>query len=141
MLFERLGRLVYRRRKAVLALTAAFVAFAAVWGTAVFGVLDGGGFDDPASESSRAVVALEDELGRDVADVVVVYRAPEGSGVTVDDPSFERAVTGALDAIPAGDVVSVTSYWSSGGAPGLVSEDRTATYVADPAGRRRRGSA
>ncbi|HYN74658.1 MAG TPA: MMPL family transporter [Candidatus Limnocylindria bacterium] len=130
MLFERLGRLVYRRRKAVLALTAAFVAFAAVWGTAVFGVLDGGGFDDPASESSRAVVALEEDLGRAATDVVVVYRAPEGSDLTVDDPRFEAAVTAALGSLPPQDVAAVTSFWSTDGAPMFVSEDRRATYAA-----------
>ena len=130
MLFERIGRLVYRRRKAVLALTAAFVAFAAVWGTAVFGVLDGGGFDDPTSESSRAVVALEDDLGRAATDVVVVYRAPDGSDLTVDSPAFASAVQGALAGPPAADVVSVTSFWSTDGAPAFVSTDRHATYVA-----------
>ncbi len=130
MLFERIGRLVYRRRKAVLALTAAFVAFAAVWGTAVFGVLDGGGFDDPASESSRAVVALEDDLGRAATDVVVVYRAPDGSDLTVDSPQFKAAVTGVLDGLKASDVISVASFWTTGGAPAFVSADRQATYAA-----------
>jgi trehalose monomycolate/heme transporter len=128
--FERLGRLVYRRRKAVLALTAALVAFAAVWGTAVFGALDGGGFDDPASESSRAVVALDDALGRQATDVVVVYRAPEGSGLTVDDPAFKAAVTDTIAALPAGDVAASTSFWSTDGAPVFVSGDRQSTYVA-----------
>ena len=130
MLFARLGHLVYRRRKAVLALTGLFVAFAGLWGTAVFGALDGGGFDDPQSESSRAVTALEADLGRSATDVVVVYRAPEGSGLTVDSPEFRAAVSGALDALPADDVVAVTSFWSTGGAPLFVSQDRRATYVA-----------
>ncbi len=130
MIFERLGRLVYRRRKAVLALAGAFLAFAAVWGTSVFGALDDGGFDDPASESSRALVALEQDLGRQATDVVVVYRAPEGSALTVDDPAFADAVTQTLDALPAADVVSVASYWSTGGAPVFVSADQQATYAA-----------
>jgi trehalose monomycolate/heme transporter len=130
MIFERLGRLVYRRRKSVLALAGAFLAFAAVWGTSVFGALDDGGFDDPASESSRALVALEQDLGRQATDVVVVYRAPEGSALTVDDPAFADAVTQTLDALPAADVVSVASYWSTGGAPVFVSADQQATYAA-----------
>ncbi len=130
MLFEGLGRLVYRRRKVVLAITAVLVAFAGVWGTAVFAALDGGGFDDPASESSRAVVALEDALGRQATDVVVVYQAPSGSGLTVDDPAFESAVTGTLAALPPSDVAAVTSYWSTGDAADFVSNDRRATYVA-----------
>jgi RND superfamily putative drug exporter len=36
-MFEALGRVMYRRRRWVVALTLAFVAFAAVWGTGVFG--------------------------------------------------------------------------------------------------------
>ncbi len=129
MLFESLGRLIYRRRKAVLALTAALLAFAAVWGTGVFAVLDDGGFDDPDAESSRAVAALEDSLGRAAVDVVVVYRAPDGSSLTVDDPAFRSAVTETIDSLPADAVASVASYWSTA-SPAFVSPDRAATYVA-----------
>ncbi len=127
---ERLGRGMYRWRRVVLGVTALFVVFAGVWGTGVFGALDGGGFDDPASESSRAVVALEDDLGRQATDVVVVYRSLDGSGMTVDDPAFQQGVTRKLAALSASDVVSATSYWSSGEGAQFVSEDRRATYVA-----------
>ena len=53
-MFEALGRVMYRRRRWVVALALVLVAFAGVWGTGVFGELTGGGFDDPSSESSRA---------------------------------------------------------------------------------------
>ena len=59
-MFEALGRVMYRRRRWVVALTLAFVAFAAVWGTGVFGQLTGGGFEDPDSESTRASEVAED---------------------------------------------------------------------------------
>jgi len=126
--FERLGRLIVRRRKAVVVLAAAFLAFAGVWGTGVFGSLVGGGFDDPASESARAVAAIEADLGRDAADVVVVYRAP--AGATIDDPAYERAVTETLAALPDDAVAAVLDYWSTGGAPAFANADRTATYAA-----------
>ena len=53
MLFERLGHLMYRRRRAVLALTGLFVAVAVAWGTGVFGSLSDGGFEDPEAPSRR----------------------------------------------------------------------------------------
>ena len=53
-MFEALGRVMYRRRRWVVALAVAFVVFAGVWGTGVFGAMTGGGFEDPGSESSKA---------------------------------------------------------------------------------------
>ncbi|MCB0909055.1 MAG: MMPL family transporter, partial [Nocardioidaceae bacterium] len=129
MIFQRLGRLIHRRRIIVLVLAAAFIAAAGLWGTSVFGRLQTGGFEDPDSESSRAVTALEQDLGRQATDVVVVYRAPEGSGLTVDDPAFADAVTSVLDGLPRKDVVAVSSYWSTG-ADLFVSGDRQETYAA-----------
>ena len=48
------GRAVVRARWFVLAATLAVVAVGLVWGTGIFGALASGGFDDTASESSRA---------------------------------------------------------------------------------------
>ncbi|MGX5657113.1 MMPL family transporter [Geodermatophilus nigrescens] len=124
-MFEALGRVVYRRRRLVLALSALAVVVAAVWGTGVFGRLTGGGFDDPGSESSRAAALADSELGRDAADVVVLYRSDD---LTVDDPAYAEAVSGSLAALPAG-LVERTTTWFDGGAPPLVSDDRRSTYA------------
>ena len=129
MIFQRLGRLMYRRRILVLVLAGAFIAGAGIWGTSVFGRLQTGGFEDPQSESARAVTALEQDLGRQATDVVVVYQAPSGSDLTVDDPAFADAVTAVLDGLPETDVVAVASYWSTG-ADAFVSADRHETYAA-----------
>ncbi|HVQ89012.1 MAG TPA: MMPL family transporter [Actinomycetes bacterium] len=127
--FQGLGRVMYRRRRWVLGATVAFVAFAGVWGTAVFGELSGGGFDDPASEASRAESALDTDLQRQAADVVVVYTAPDGSGLQVSDPAFRREVTGTLAQLPKDAVTGVTTYWSSHGSPAFASEDGRSTYA------------
>jgi RND superfamily putative drug exporter len=129
MWFERLGHLTYRRRRWVLALTGLFVAVAAGWGTGVFGVLSDGGFEDPRSESTRAAAAIDDRFGHVAADVVVVYEAPDGSPLTVDDPSFAAAVDAAVGDLPLSDVSSVRSYWTSGGADAFVSADGRSTFV------------
>jgi RND superfamily putative drug exporter len=124
-MFEALGRVMYRRRRWVLALATAAVAFAAVWGTGVFGSLSGGGFEDPDSESTRAGEVAAAALGREGSDVLVVYRSDE---LTVDDPAFQSAVTGSLEALPDGVIEAATTFWATG-APQLVSADRHATYA------------
>ncbi|MEW2357234.1 MMPL family transporter [Spirillospora sp. NPDC029432] len=127
-MFERWGRWTYRRRRPVLAAALVAMVAAAVWGTGVFGALDAsGGFGTPGSGSARAAAVAERELGRDAADVVVLYDAPGGR--TVDDPAYRAAVESALAALPDGKVAAATTYWSSR-SPQLVSADRTETYAA-----------
>jgi trehalose monomycolate/heme transporter len=124
-MFEALGRVVYRRRWIVLAATVAFLAFAGMWGTRVFGSLTGGGFEDPDSDSYRAAQVAEQQLGRDQADVIVLYRSAER---TVDDPGFRQAVTATLDRLPDDVVERTVSFWSTS-SPQLVSADRHSTYA------------
>ena len=125
-MFTTLGRFAFRRRYAVVAAAVAFLVFAGVWGTGVFGHLVSGTSGDAGSESARAAAVAADRLGRDEADVVVLYSSPDGR--TVDDPEFRRAVTGTLAGLPADRVERTVDFWSTG-APGLVSADRTATYA------------
>ncbi|HVQ96575.1 MAG TPA: MMPL family transporter [Mycobacteriales bacterium] len=124
-MFEAIGRTMYRRRRWVLGLAVAFLAFAGIWGTQVFGKLSGAGFDDPGSQSYRAAQVAADRLGRDGADVVVLYRSDTA---TVDDPAFQRAVTSTLAALPRSVVDQVTTYWDSR-EPQLASTDRHASYA------------
>src|SRR5687768_17063636 len=124
-MFEALGRVMYRRRRWVVAGTLAFVVFAAVWGTAVFSQLTGGGFEDPDSESTRAGEVAAAELGREGSDVIVLYRSDD---LTVDDPAFETAVSESLAGLPDDVVEASTTFWGTQ-APQLVSEDRHATYA------------
>ncbi len=126
MIFERLGHLMYRRRRWVLALTGLFLVVGVSWGTGVFGALDDGGFEDPAAESSRAAATIADEFSGTSGDVVVVYRSDT---LTVDDPAFAQPVSTALDRLPAADVESVTSYWSTGRGPAFVSDDGRTTFA------------
>ena len=124
-MFEALGRVMYRRRRWVVALALAFVAFAGVWGTGVFGAMTGGGFEDPGSESSLAGELAERELGRGGGDVVVLYSSDR---LTVDDPAYAQAVEASLAGLPR-DVVEEAVTFFGTGSPQLVSEDRTATYA------------
>jgi len=109
--FEAWGRFIYRRRRLVLLAAVVAVAGAAVWGTGVFGSLQsGGGFTAPGSQSEQASNLATRAFGRDTADVVVLYRS---ATMTVADPAYRRAVTGALAALPRDKVLSAVSYWTT----------------------------
>src|SRR4051794_15992422 len=124
-MFEALGRVMYRRRRWVVALAVVFVTFAGVWGTGVFGAMTGGGFEDPNSESSKASEVAAQALGRNGSDAVVLYRSDD---LTVDDPAFRTAVDQSLAAVPSGVLAKTTTFWGAG-LPALVSTDRHATYA------------
>ncbi len=124
-MFESLGRLMFRRRRLVLAAAGVLAVVAALWGTGVFGSLSSGGFQDRGSESARAAQQATRVFGRHQADVVVLYSSPT---LTVDDAAFRTAVQRALSALPSRYVAKTTSYWGTG-APQLVAVGRHATYA------------
>jgi uncharacterized membrane protein YdfJ with MMPL/SSD domain len=125
-MLDRWGRTMVRRRWWIVVLTGVFVVFAGLWGTQVFGVLlTNGGFDDPATESSQAIVRAEETLGRTGNDLVVLYSSAD---LTVEQPQFEEAVTGTLAALPRDAVTKVVTYWSTSGRA-LISKDQHSTYA------------
>jgi trehalose monomycolate/heme transporter len=125
-MFEAWGHALFRRRRLALVITLLFVAFAAVWGTGVFGKLSSGdNFTPPSSPSQQEANRADQVFGRNDADVVVLYRS---AAMTVADPAYRQAVTAALASLPHADVARVTTYWSSG-SPSLVSTDQHSTYA------------
>lgn len=124
-MFKSLASLVIRFRRVVLLLTMLGAIGSALWGIGVFDRLQSGGFDDPASESSRAIAHLDDELGRSAPDLIVTVESRER---TVDDPAYAADVAQAIATLPAGTVTQSRSYWSTG-ADQFVDADRHGTYV------------
>ncbi|WP_406107708.1 MMPL family transporter [Micromonospora globbae] len=120
------GRAVVRLRWAVLAAAVLLAAVGATWGAGVFGQLTGGGFDDPASESSRAYARITDELGPQGADLVVLWSSDTA---TADQPAFRDPVTATVSRLRERPEVTSVTTWYDSGAPALLATDRRATYA------------
>ncbi len=125
-MFERWGRVVYRRRRLVLVIALIAVSFAAVWGTGVFGKLQSsGGFTPPNSQSQQSSNLAAAVFGRDAGDLVVLYSSPSLSAAS---PAYRTAVTHALAALPSSKVASYETYWSTK-LPQFVSPGGRDTYA------------
>jgi uncharacterized membrane protein YdfJ with MMPL/SSD domain len=117
------GRVVITIRWWVVAAGLALVVLGATGGAGVFGVLTGGGYDDPHSEANRTASAIAAELGRRDPDLLVLWSSDTS---TVDDPAFRAAV---LQLRNEPEVAGVTSYFDTQ-SPAFVSTDRHSTYAA-----------
>ncbi|MEU6076646.1 MMPL family transporter [Micromonospora sp. NPDC047074] len=120
------GHMVVRLRWSVLAAALVLVAVGATWGVGVFGQLTGGGFDDPASESSRAAERITRELGPQGADLVVLWSSDTAA---VDQPAFRDPVTATVAGLRERPEITSVTTWYETQAPALVSTDRRATYA------------
>ncbi len=130
-MFTSLGHLLFRRRKGVLAGSALVLVVSIVLGAGVFDVLQGGGFQDPDSESARAEAILESELNRIEPTAVLVIDAARGLD---DDVAATVAQLDAdISALP--NVIDVTTFWELGQPPSLTAIDGEAALAfvtADP---------
>ena len=125
-MFERLGHLVARKSKVVLLISVLTLITAGAIGFQAFGKLDGGGYNDPKSESSRAFEYLKSDFQIKDPAVLLVIDSPD---TTADDPSVRKAVTALVGEISTIEGISNTlSYWSTG-APQLLSADKKAGYL------------
>ena len=122
-MLTRLGRLVVAHARLVLVATVALLIGAAVLGATAFGKLQSQGFDDPASEASRAAAIVAEKFPGN-ADVVFVADA----GRSVDDARTDGlALTD--DIANSRGVESVASYLNTG-MPALRSDDGTKAILA-----------
>jgi len=125
-MLHRLGDLMYRRARLVLLVTGILLAIAAVIGVGAFGKLQGGGFDDANSPSTKAANQIDAHFGGE-DNLILLVRAQHG---TVDSPDVQSAglrLTGSLEARSA-TIDRVTSYWKTP-AQALRSKDGTQAMV------------
>jgi len=119
------GGFLGRRARAVLIGGLVLVAAAAVYGLGVFGSLSNGGYDDPASESARSLIAEHKTFTSHDADIVVIYSSPS---LKVSDPAFRLAVSNVISRLPRGKIQRVTTWYQTP-APTLISKDQHSTRI------------
>lgn len=123
-MFTRWGDLVFRFRFAVIAVVGAALLALGAYGMGLGPRLTSSGWFDPGSESVAGAQIADGSYGRDhMADVIVMYNAPEGK--TIDDPEFQQKVVGSLTTALAEhpdqiDKINGT-YWKVGDAPAVPS--------------------
>ena len=125
-MLARLGGILYRTRWIVLFLALLVIAGAAIFGTGLFGSLKGGGFTDPASESTKAQEQLDAKFGGATADIIILM---SNNSLKATDPAFKDAATQLLATLKARpEVASVTSYYSTQSAS-FLSRDGHETFA------------
>ena len=126
-MFENLGHLMYRRRKAAVILFVVGILAAGGIGSAVFTRLDSGGYSNPKSDSYKVYNYLHDTLKQSEPNVVIVVDAGD---LPVTDPVVTQkalAIEAKISREP--DVSKVMSYWSAGQPDSFKSTDGKAAYI------------
>ncbi|MFP3986234.1 MMPL family transporter [Streptomyces sp. E11-3] len=118
-MFERIAELAIRWPRRVLVVAVVAVALMGVMGAGAFGKLLGGGYDDPASQSTRASEVIDEKFGGET-NLVLLVRATEGR---IDAPAAQQSGR-ALVADLKGErnLENVISYWDTD-SPDLRSDD------------------
>ncbi|MFF4402592.1 MMPL family transporter [Streptomyces sp. NPDC001480] len=118
-MFERIAELAIRRARLVLIVAVVATALMGALGSGAFTKLLGGGFDDPASQSTRARDLIDKKFGGET-NLVLLVRAGDGR---VDTPSAEqngKALVASLKKEKT--LANVVSYWDTRSAQ-LLSKD------------------
>ena len=133
IVLQRIALLAIAAPRRVLGVAALLMVGAAVFGVPVAKTLSAGGFEDPASESSRATALLTEKFGQSDVQLLFMVTVP-------DDIRGAAARAEGLDIVnqikDAPNVVDVVSPWTSPpGATDLFSEDgRSGLIVAGVSG-------
>ncbi|MEU8509425.1 MMPL family transporter [Streptomyces brevispora] len=118
-MFERMAELAIRRPRLILIVAVVAVALMGGLGSGAFGKLLGGGYDDPASQSTRAGKVIDEKFGGET-NLVLLVRASEGR---VDAPAAERSGRALLAGLrKEKNLENVVSFWDTGSSS-LRSED------------------
>jgi RND superfamily putative drug exporter len=125
--FDRLGKLVVRRSKAVLIIFAVTMLAAGGIGSLAFSKLDSGGYSDLSSDSAKAATYLTEKFH--VVEPVAVLVVDTGNKL-VDDPEIAQAAIALEKKIAQVPGISRTlSFWSTGGAQGMKATDGKAAFL------------
>jgi RND superfamily putative drug exporter len=125
--FEKLGHLVVRRRKAMVVLFVVGILTAGGAGSMVFNRLDSGGYSNPNSDSYQVYNYLNKNLKISDPNIVVVV---DSGNLPITDPTiFAKAQKLEAEMAKAPGVIKVVSYWNTGGEKTLAATDGKAAYI------------
>ena len=126
-MFEKLGHVIVRRRKAMVVFFIISVLTAGTIGTMIFSRLDSGGYSNPNSDSYQVYNYLNKNLK--IADPNVVVVVDSGNLAITDPAIVAKAQALEAEMAKAPGVTRVLSYWSTGGEKTLAATDGKAAYI------------
>ncbi len=129
---RRLGQLIVNHSKIVLFGFVGLIALSTIWGFQVFGNLQGGGYDNPNSESALVNDLLESEFAVDPAELIVLVDLPSDADELDSQmkPVHLDLVMDLTDEIADIEGVdSAVNYYMLGSPPQLKSEDGKLIYL------------
>jgi len=126
-MFEKLGHLVVRRRKAMVVFFIVGILTAGGVGSMVFSRLDSGGYSNPKSDSYQVYNYLHKTLK--IADPNVVVVVDSGTLPITDPTIVAKAQALEAEMAKVAGVTKIISYWNSGGKKALAATDGKAAYI------------
>jgi RND superfamily putative drug exporter len=126
-MFEKLGHVIVRRRKAMVILFIVSVLTAGTVGTMIFSRLDSGGYSNPNSDSYQVYNYLNKNLN--VADPNIVVVVDSGNLPITDPTVATKAQMLETEMANTPGVTKVVSYWNTGGEKTLAASDGKAAYI------------
>jgi RND superfamily putative drug exporter len=126
-MFEKLGHVIVRRRKAMVIMFIVSVLTAGTVGTMIFSRLDSGGYSNPNSDSYQVYNYLNKNLN--VADPNIVVVVDSGNLPITDPTVAAKAQVLEAEMAKAPGVTRVVSYWNTGGEKTLAASDGKAAYI------------
>jgi uncharacterized membrane protein YdfJ with MMPL/SSD domain len=108
-MLQRIARLAIAAPRQILAVAALVMVAAAIFGLPVAKSLSAGGFQDPGSESARAIHQLTDKFGQSDQQLVLLVTAPGGA----QSAQARQVATDIVDQLKrSAGVYNVSSAWT-----------------------------
>jgi RND superfamily putative drug exporter len=126
-MFEKLGHVIFKRRKSAVILFIVGILVAGGFGSLAFSRLDSGGYSDPKSDSYKVYEYLTEELK--LSDPAVVIIVDSGSTDVTDPTVAQKGIALEKKIAQEAGVTKTLSYWTSGGEATLKSADGKAAYI------------
>jgi RND superfamily putative drug exporter len=126
-MFEKLGHVIFKRRKSAVILFIVGILVAGGFGSLAFSRLDSGGYSDPNSDSYKVYTYLTEELK--LSDPAVVIIVDSGSTDVTDPVVAQKGIALEKKIAQEEGVTKTLSYWTSGGEATLKSSDSKAAYI------------